>query len=97
MDDAVVKDNTVQGGHGMHLKTILNRVQKHSSFVYGTIRLIEAKVPELEIEILPRKGSRGRCSGCEKRGRTYDHLPSRRYQFVPMWGILDCARCGVTA
>ena len=89
------------------MKTILNRVQKHSSFVYGTIRLIEAKVPELEIEILPRKGSRGRCSGCEKRGRTYDHLPSRRYQFVPMWGILvffiyskrrvDCARCGVTA
>jgi transposase len=91
----------------MHLKTILNRVQKHSSFVYGTIRLIEAKTPELEFEILSRKGSRGRCSGCERRGRTYDHLPPRRYQFVPLWGILvffiyskrriDCERCGVTA
>ena len=91
----------------MQLKTILNRVLKHTSFVYGTIRLIEKANPELEVEIRPRKGSRGLCSGCSRRGRTYDHLPSRRYQFVPLWGLLvffvyakrriECRRCGVTA
>jgi hypothetical protein len=35
----------------MQLKTILNRVQKHSSFVYGEMRLREGEVPELEVAV----------------------------------------------
>ena len=89
----------------MQLKTILNRVQKHSSFVYADARFVEGDPAELEIDIRPRVGSRATCSGCGKRGPTYDTLPPRRFQFIPLWGILvffvyamrrvDCGRCGV--
>ena len=90
----------------MQVKTILNRVQKHKSFVYGKIRFLEEKeVPELEIEILPRKGSRAICSGCGRTAPGYDTQPARRFEFIPFWGILvffiyqmrrvDCPRCGV--
>ena len=53
----------------------------------------------------PRRGSRGVCSGCGRRGSTYDTLPARRFDFVPIWGIavllvyamrrIDCRACGV--
>jgi transposase len=89
----------------MQLKTILNRVQKHSSFVYVDARFIEGDPVELEIDIRPRKGSRATCSGCGRRGSTHDTLSARRFQFVPLWGILvffvyamrrvDCRHCGV--
>ena len=49
----------------MQIKTILNRVQKFKSFVYGTVRWVEgASIPTLEIEIQPRLNSRPVCSGC---------------------------------
>jgi transposase len=89
----------------MQLKTILNRVQKHSSFVYVDVRFIEGDPVELEIDIRSRKSSRARCSGCGRRGSTHDTLSARRFQFVPLWGILvffvyamrrvDCSGCGV--
>ncbi len=89
----------------MQLKTILNRVQKHSSFVYTDARFVEGDPVGLEIDIRPRVGSRPRCSGCGTRGPTYDTLPARRFQFIPLWGIVtffvyamrrvDCRRCGV--
>ncbi len=89
----------------MQIKTILNRVQKHSSFVYVDMRFIDGDAVELEIVIRPRVGSRATCSLCGKRGSTYDTLASRRFQFIPLWGILvffvyamrrvDCSRCGV--
>ena len=48
----------------MQLKTILNRVQKFKSFVYGAVRWVEADaVPALEVDIHPRAGSRGRVLG----------------------------------
>ncbi len=90
----------------MQLKTILNRVQKHSSFVYGEARFVEGDPVELEIDIRSRRGSRATCSGCTRRGPTYDTQPARRFQFVPLFGILvffvyamrrvNCLRCGVT-
>jgi transposase len=90
----------------MQLKTILNRVQKHASFVYADARFVEGDPVELEVDIRHRVGSRATCSGCGIRGSTYDTLPSRRFQFVPLWGILvffvyamrrvDCSRCGIT-
>jgi len=89
----------------MQLKTILNRVQKHRSFVYSSARLIEQ--PELMIEVVvePRANSRGKCSGCGKPAAGYDTLSQRRFEFVPLWGIavyflyamrrVACQCCGV--
>jgi len=70
----------------MQIKTILNRVQKFKSFVYGTVRYVEgASVPTLEVEINARLNSRPVCSGCGGKRPGYDSLPERRFQFIPMW------------
>jgi len=89
----------------MQLQTILNCVEKHSSFIYEQAAWVDAGRNAIRIAIRPRKGSRARCSGCGARGATYDHLPARRFQFVPLWGLLvffeyamrrvQCRRCGV--
>ena len=54
----------------------------------------------------PRKNGRPYCSGCGRPGPAYDRLEERRFEFVPVWGIVvflayrmrrvDCKRCGVT-
>lgn len=91
----------------MRIQTILNRVEKFKSFVYGKARLEEQDDGlALVVEMEPRKNSRPVCSGCGRRGRPYDRLERRRFEFVPLWGILvflayrmrrvDCKRCGVT-
>jgi transposase len=90
----------------MQVKSILNRIEKHRGFVYWAVRLKEAGGElELEVDILPRANSRPRCSECKRRGPGYDTLPPRRFEYVPLWGILvffvyamrrvECARCGV--
>jgi len=90
----------------MLVKTILNRVEKHTSFVYGNCRFVEEDSrPIIEIEVKARANSQPICSGCSKRRPGYDTLPSRRFQFVPLWGIavfflyamrrVDCPTCGV--
>jgi len=89
----------------MQLKTILNRVQKHRSFVYEAVRLVEEPRLALEIEVRPRAKTRARCSCCGRPARGYDTLPVRRFEFVPLWGIavfflyamrrVACTRCGV--
>src|SRR5258707_1823181 len=92
----------------MQLETILNRVEKNKSFVYRNARwTAHSGPPQLEVTILPRANSRPICSGCRQTGPGYDHLPARRFEFVPMWQIaiffvyalrrVDCANCGVTA
>jgi transposase len=91
----------------MRLQTILNRVEKFKSFAYGEAHFEEqAGGPVLVVQVLPRKNSLPYCSGCLQRGRPYDHLKERRFEFIPLWGILvflayrmrrvDCHRCGVT-
>ncbi|MDA0791740.1 MAG: ISL3 family transposase [Proteobacteria bacterium] len=90
----------------MQLKTILNRIQKFKSFVYGTIRWVEeAKEPTIEVELQPRANSRPICSDCGRKGPGYDRLPARRFEFIPTWGIkvfflyaprrVDCPTCGI--
>ena len=90
----------------MLLNTILNRVQKFKSFVYGNVNWIDiGGVPELDIEILARANSRPVCSGCGRKSSGYDRLPERRFEFIPMWGIkvffryaprrVNCKYCGV--
>lgn len=46
----------------MQLKTIVNRVQKHRSFVYTDIQLKEGKEHKGDIAIRPRSNSRPICS-----------------------------------
>jgi transposase len=90
----------------MQLKTILNRVQKFKSFVYGNTVWVEYEGRfALLIEILARAHSRPSCSGCGRRGPGYDTLEPRRFEFVPLWGIavffmyalrrVNCRHCGV--
>ncbi len=88
----------------MLLQTILNRVEKHSSFVYAEARFAgDGKA--IEVEIRERVNGQPVCSGCGQRGPGYDRLPPRRYEYVPLWAIsvfllyaprrVDCPRCGV--
>lgn len=89
----------------MQLKTILNRVQKHSSFVYETVRLVEHPRLAIEVEVRPRANARAKCSQCGRVAPGYDTLPPRCFAFVPLWHIpvvflyamrrVACARCGV--
>jgi transposase len=90
----------------MQLKTILNRVEKHKSFVYGKVqwRHDQGRL-SLHVKVRPRRGSRPVCAGCGRCGPQYDRLRRRRFQFVPLWGMavwfvyrmrrVDCRRCGV--
>lgn len=94
----------------MQLKTLLNRVHPVKGFVYERVRLVDdprrSVGCRIDVALRPRRGSRGYCSSCGRRGPTYDHLDERRFDFVPLWGIavvliyamrrVDCRRCGVT-
>jgi transposase len=90
----------------MHLKTIINRVYRHAGFVYASFVLTGDAPPSLLVTVSPREGSRPICSGCNQKGPGYDTLAVRRFEFIPLWGIIvfflyamrrvDCPRCGVT-
>ena len=73
----------------MHLvlKTLLNHVERLKGFVYESSRLIEGRVPRIEIQLRARERSRGACSHCQKPAPGYDRLAERQFQFVPLWGI----------
>lgn len=90
----------------MQLKVILNCVERHAGFVYGEAVLLKgAAGHEIEIAIKPRKNSSAVCSGCLRKRGGYDRLPARRFQFVPLWGIvvflvypmrrINCPTCGI--
>ena len=100
---AVAKEHSQ---HGMQLTTILNRVEKFKSFVYGKTKWIEdADRPTIEVHIEARKNGRPICSGCDQPRPGYDRQPERRFEYVPMWGIavffvyamrrVNCPKCGV--
>jgi transposase len=90
----------------MHLKAILNRIEKHPLFVYQEVRWIEMSPrPAIEIRIRARAASRPVCSRCGRQTAGYDSLPTRRFEYVPLWGIrvfflyamrrVACSHCGV--
>jgi len=56
----------------MQLKTILNRLEKHKSFVYEHVGFVDAEEPRIEIVVRARTGSQPVCSGCLRKGRAYD-------------------------
>ena len=74
----------------MQLKIILNRAHKIKEFVYGKIEFGRWSGEEtLEVDIHPRRGSRPICSSCGRKGSGYDHQGEcRRFEFVPLWGML---------
>ncbi len=92
----------------MHLKSILNRVERHKSFVYKDAAFVERDGSNLSIEVRiePRANGRAICSGCGKQRPGYDRLAARRFEFVPLWNIavffvyamrrVNCPICGVT-
>lgn len=92
----------------LQLQTVFNNVQPLKSFVYDDIRLVPRKgaaAARIEARVAPRKNSRARCCRCDQPGATYDHQPERRFDFVPLWGLIvfllyaprrvDCRDCGV--
>jgi len=90
----------------MELTTILNHCHHHRGFVYQHARFGPDK-KTIEIVLRPRQGAAAICSGCQKPAPGYDHLPERRFEFIPFWGLLvfflysrrrvHCRRCGVVA
>jgi transposase len=93
----------------MQLQTLLNRVEKYKSFVYGDARLVEQekRPPVIEVDVRARANGRPLCSGCGRKCAGYDRLPVRRFEFVPLWGMavyfvyalrrVECRQCGVKA
>jgi len=90
----------------VQLKTILNHVERHKSFVYQDARWADpTSKTEIEIPIEPRANGRAICSGCGQPAPGYDRLPERRFEFVPLWQIsvflvyamrrVACPTCGV--
>lgn len=101
-----VSPNSERRRGRMQIQTILNRIQKHKGFVYGCARFGPSDMPlSLEVQLRACKNSRACCSGCGQLRPGYDHLPERRFEFIPLWGILifflyalrrvDCPACGV--
>ena len=74
----------------MQLRTLLNRVYKLPGFVYGKIRLLPdgAGGDRLEVKVRPRANGRALCAGCGQPAPGYDRLRPRRFQFVPVLGLL---------
>jgi len=90
----------------VQLKTILNSLERHKSFVYQAARWADLETKTtIEILIEPRANGRAICSGCGQPAPGYDRLAERRFEFVPLWQIavyfvyamrrVDCPRCGV--
>jgi transposase len=90
----------------MLLKTLLNHVEKHKSFVYEDAYLVTDDGPDrIKVNVRPRTNAKPICSVCERPGYIYDTLSERSFQFIPLWGIavvllyamrrVDCPDCGV--
>ena len=90
----------------MELITILNQSHHHRGFVYQHARFSPDK-KTIEVDVRPRQGASTVCSGCHKPAPGYDHLPERRFEFIPFGGFLvfllyrrrrvNCRQCGVVA
>lgn len=72
----------------MLVKTLLNRVEKFKSYVYGDIKLEKVSgVLALTVDISPRQRSKPICGVCGRRRSIYDTQEVRFYEYVPLWGI----------
>jgi len=88
----------------MDLITILNRCHRFPGFVYQGARFGPTG-RTIEVLVRNRVGSAAACSLCQQPAPGYDHLPQRRFEFIPLWGFLvvflysmrrvSCKPCGV--
>lgn len=94
----------------LKLKTILNLKEHHPDFVYEDIRIVKEKTitgtdTKIAVNVVARKNSQGKCSGCNNKCPCYDHLPQRKFIHVPLWGLtviflycmrrVQCKDCGI--
>jgi transposase len=99
------KKLTRQRRNRMQIKTILNRIEKQPGFIYEEFKLRQLRRLTLEITLSSKAGSKPICSGCGKKRPGYDTLRQRRFEFVPLWGLMvfflysprraNCPRCGI--
>src|ERR1017187_8613539 len=88
----------------MGLLTILNHCHRQRGFVYQHARFGPDN-KTIEVRVRPRQGTAAVCSGCHRPAPGYDHLPERRFEFIPFWGFLvfflyrmrrvHCRNCGI--
>ena len=72
----------------MLIKTLLNKVERFKSFVYGsTYIMLVCGVEALVIDIEPRRNSRPICPECGKRCTVYDRQPQRLFEYLPVWSF----------
>jgi transposase len=73
----------------LEVKTVLNRIQHFTGFVYQDVRLrcLRRRL-RVEVRLEPHRGLRGKCSQCRQAAPGYDRLPERGWLFVPLWGIV---------
>jgi len=72
----------------MLIKTLLNKVERFKSFVYGSICVtLIAGVEALVIDIEPRRNSRPICPECGKRQKMYDRQSQRLFEYIPVWSF----------
>lgn len=89
----------------MHIKTILNRLERQPGFIYDTCRWRDSGPPALVITLRPKANSKPICSRCGEQRPGYDTLRSRSFAFVPLWGLpvfffyaprrVQCPTCGI--
>lgn len=89
----------------MHVKTILNRIEKQPGFIYDTCKWRDTESLALVITLRLQAGNKPICSKYGEKRPGYDTLKARSFTFVPLWGILvtflyaprrvQCPTCGV--
>jgi len=69
----------------MLIKTLLNKVERFKSFVYGATQIMFVEgVEALVIDIEARRNSRPICPECYKRWAVYDRQPQRFFGYLPI-------------
>jgi len=91
--------------YSITLKSILNDVQPIKGFIYESVRYCRDLPDTIHVTVVPRVGSRARCSGCGRLCSTYDHLNPRTWLLPPWWKFalaltyhmrrVNCPACGV--
>lgn len=72
----------------MLIKTLLNKVERFKSFIYGSSELATVDGADaLIIDLKPRKNSKPVCPECGKRCKTYDTQSFRLFEYVPIWSF----------
>jgi transposase len=91
--------------YSLTLKALLNRVQPIKGFVYESVPFSSVLAGTIEVAVVPREGSKARCSGCDQHRSTYDHLMTRTWTKTPLWIFalalistmrrVQCPTCGI--